>query len=70
MVNLFLTNSSLKGFIESTKLAKQDKEFLLSKLPELDEEERIKLFNLLKEVYFIDRGEKEAIEKIKNYWEK
>jgi len=70
MANPFLANASLEKFIKDTKLSDQDKDFLLSKLPELDEEQRIKLFGLLKNIYFVDLEEKQSIENLKKYWKK
>lgn len=68
MVNPFLTNNALKEFIEGLKIRKEQKEFLISKIPELDEEERINLFNMAKEIYLLDLEEEKAIERIKKFW--
>lgn len=70
MVNLLLTNDSLKRFIKELKINKEDKSFLLSEVPQLDEEERIKLLETLKEIYLLDLEEKKALERIKKYWKK
>lgn len=70
MVNPFLTNTALDKFVKGVKVSQDKKNFLLSKIPQLDEEERIKLFKLLKEIYLLDLEEKKATERIKKYWEK
>lgn len=70
MVNPFLTNDALEKFVEGVKINPEQKSFLLSKIPQLDEEERIELFNLLKDIYFLDLEEQETIAKIKKYWQK
>jgi hypothetical protein len=68
MVNPFLTNDSLRTFVKGLKISQERKEFLLSKIPQLDEEERKNLFDLLLEIYLLDLEEKRAIERIKKYW--
>lgn len=70
MANPFLTDNSLKQFAESLKIGQDQKEFLISKIPQLDEEERMSLFNLFKEIYLLDLEEEEALEKIKRNWRK
>lgn len=69
MVNLLLTDNNLKKFIESLKLADEQKKFLLDELPQLDEKERMELLETLKDVYMLNEEEKAAIEKIKKNWE-
>lgn len=68
MANSFLNTQTLLGFIENTRLDREEKDFLLSKLPQLDEEGRRKLFYFLKEVFCLDREEKVALEKIRQNW--
>jgi len=70
MVNPFLTNNALRKFVEGVKINQERKSFLLSKIPQLDEEERIKLFTLLKEIYLLDLEEEKAIKKVKKFWQK
>jgi hypothetical protein len=69
MVNLLLTDNNLKKFIESLKLADEQKKFLLDELPQMDEKERLELLATLKDVYVLNEEEGEAIEKIKKNWE-
>ena len=68
MANLFLTNVSLQTMIEGTRLAADEKNFLLAKLAQLDGDERKELFDFLKEVYFIDRAEVRAAAKVRQSW--
>jgi len=67
MVNPLLTNESLKAFIEKLNLTQEQKQFLSSQVEELGEEGRKELLNLLIELYFVDREEKEALEKLKKF---
>jgi hypothetical protein len=65
MANRLLADETLKGFIEIIGLNQGQKSSLLEKLPQMDEEERRDLFNLLKDIYLLDLEEKESIERIK-----
>ena len=65
MANKLLTDETLEGFIEIVGIGKDQKSQLLLKLPEMDEEERKNLFNLLKNIYLLDLEEKESIERVK-----
>lgn len=65
MNNPFITNDALTDFIKGVNLEEKDRSFLLSRLDQMDEEERTKLFNTLLEIYFIDQEEKRAIKKIR-----
>lgn len=65
---LFLGNAFLKSFIEKVKISQERKNFLLSKLPQMEKEERLKLFNVLVEIFLLDLKEKKEIERIKKYW--
>jgi len=68
MTNPFLTNDSLKNFVLGLKIGREKKEFLLSKIPQLDAKERKNLFDLLVEIYLLDLEEKKSIERLKKYW--
>lgn len=70
MTNPFLTNNALEEFAKGLKISQDKKDFLLSKIPRLDEEERISLFNVLKEIFLLDLEEEKALERIKKYWQK
>ena len=50
-------------------LSKDKKELLLSKVPELDLEERIGLFKILTEICRLDIEEKEVVKRVKKYWQ-
>lgn len=67
---ILLYNESLKNFIKEVKISPKRKEFLLSKIPQMDLEERVKLFKTLAEIYLLDLEEKEALERIDKYWQK
>lgn len=69
MTNLFLTNENFKKTIQGAKISQKQKDDLISKVPILSEEERMKLLNVLKEVTLLDFEETEAIEKVKKNWE-
>ncbi|MCK4453746.1 hypothetical protein KAU51_00100 [Candidatus Parcubacteria bacterium] len=70
MINPFITNPALRGLIKKLKIDSERKTALLEKLPRLDEEERLKLFETLKKIFLLDLEEKRAIERIKKYWKK
>ncbi len=65
MINPLLSNNTLIKFVQSVNIKEERKDFLISKIPELDEEERISLFKTLTNIYFLDQEEKEAIDEIK-----
>lgn len=69
MTVLFLTNEALKDFIEELKISRERKDFLISKVPQLDLKERINLFDTLKEIHFLDLEEEEAISRVEKYWQ-
>ena len=68
MTNPFITNSALKKLIEKLGINQEKKDILLEKLPQLDEEERLRLFETLKNIFFLNLEEKRAIEEIKKRW--
>ncbi len=69
MANSLLNNKTLKDFIEKINIKKERKDFLTSKLPEMDLEERKKLFKALTSIHLLDLEEKEVIERIKENWQ-
>jgi len=69
MKNLLLTNENLKEFVESLKISKEQKDVLILRIPLLDEKERFEFLDALKEIYFLDMDEQDAVEKVKNSWE-
>lgn len=70
MTNLLLTNNNLKNLIENLKISDEQKAPLISSIPQLDEEERVKLLDVLKDIYLLDLEEAEALQKIQNSWQK
>jgi hypothetical protein len=70
MIYSFFSNQSLKGLIESVKINKKQKDFLLSQVPQLDLEERKALLKTLVRVYLLDLEEEEAKERIRKFWQK
>ncbi len=68
MTNLFLTNENLKKTIQEAKISQDQKDILISKLPGLDEEERLRLLDVLKETFFLDSEKDETIKKIEENW--
>lgn len=65
-----INDGSLKKFIQGIKISQERKDFLLSKLPQMDFDERKALFKTLTEIHLLDLEEKEAIERIEKFWEK
>lgn len=70
MTNTLLTNNNLNNLIKSLKISDEQKASLSSNISQLDEEERIKLLDVLKDIYIMDLEGDEALEKIKNSWQK
>lgn len=70
MTNTLLHNESLIKLTEGLKINQEQKDFLISKIPELDLEERIALFKTLTKVYLLDLEKKEVIERVKKFWQK
>lgn len=69
MANLFLTNNNLEKLVSSLKISQEQKDSLISKVSQLDEEERIRLLETLKEVYFLDLEEQQAVEELRINWQ-
>lgn len=70
MTTPLINNGSLEKFIQGVKMGRERKDFLLSKLPEMDFEERIALFQMLTKVKLLNLEEKKAIVRIKKFWVK
>ena len=69
MAPTFLTNQTLKSFLLKSNFSQKTKEILASKIPEMGTLEREKLFEILLKAYFLEKEEKEAIKKIKRFFE-
>jgi hypothetical protein len=69
MTNLLLSNENLEKTIAAAQINQDQKEALLKSIPTLNEEERLKLLELLKETFFLDMEAAESVKKIKNSWE-
>jgi hypothetical protein len=65
MANQLLNDETLKDFIGIVAIGAEQKDFLINRLPEMDGEERLKMFNVLKEIYLLDIEEKDAVERVK-----
>jgi len=65
MANQLLNDETLTEFIGIVGIDSNQKDYLISRLPEMDGDERLKLFNVLKEIYLLDIEEKDAIERVK-----
>jgi len=63
-------NKTLIDFVNHLKLTKEDKEFFIAKIPDLDLEERRKLLETLVKIYFIDREEERSIARLRKLWPK
>lgn len=70
MANILLLNNNLKNFVAGLDISKDKKDALLLKIPKLDMEKRLKLLDVLSEMYISTLEEKKAIEKIKADWNK
>ena len=67
-IEFLLHNKSLIKFVQSLGISKDRKELLISKIPEMNLEQREELLKTLTEIYRLDVEEKEAIERIRKYW--
>ncbi len=70
MANSILVNDNLKSFVKKLDISQDKKDALLLKIPKLDKEERLKLLDVLSEMYLSTLEEKKVIEKIKADWDK
>jgi len=70
MTNSLINNAGLIKSINEAKIEQADKDFLLSELPEMDEETRISLFKTLSEICLLGMEEKQAKERIRKNWVK
>ncbi|MBU4299078.1 hypothetical protein KJ636_03490 [Patescibacteria group bacterium] len=62
-----INDESLKGFIQSVGIDEKDKNFLLSKLPEMDFDERKALFEALTKIHLLDLEEEKALAAVDKY---
>lgn len=62
-----ITDATLKKFIQKVRIDKKDKDFLISKLPEMDFEERRALFETLMKIHILDLEEEKAIARIEEF---
>lgn len=69
MANQLLLNDNLKSFIEKLDISQEKKDSLLSKIPQLNKQERLELLTVLGDIYLLNSEEKETIEKLKNSWQ-
>lgn len=69
-IPLLLNNESLKKFVIGVKMGQEDKGFILSKLPEMNFEERKALFKTLLEIKLLNLKREKAIERVKKFWQK
>lgn len=68
MENPFLHNDALIKFIKWLGISADNKESLIAKVPQLNDFERQDLFEVLKEVFYLDMEEKEAVARLRKYW--
>jgi len=65
MNDTILNNESLIGLIKSSRLSKEQEDFLIAGLDEMNMPERIELLEMLKNVLVLNHEEAQAIEIIK-----
>lgn len=68
-VNPLLTNPAFEGMINDSKLKDESKKLLLSKLPDLDEEQRLELLDFLATMSFLDEEKEEVKARVKKFEE-
>lgn len=66
MVNVLLYNQNLIELVEILNIKQEQKDSLVSKIPQLDEEERWKLLEILTKILLLDLEEKKVIKKNSN----
>ena len=69
MVNSLILNDSFKEFIEKLDIDQEQKNVLLEKIPKLNKAERVKLLDVLAQVYLLTAEKKETLEKLKVSWQ-
>ena len=67
--NPILTNAAFGGMIEESKLKPESKELLISKLPDLDEEQRLELLDFLMTMSFLEDEREEVKARVKRFEE-
>lgn len=61
-------NKSFEGFIKILKLGKKEKEELISKLPKLDDQEKVNLLEYLMKIWLIDKAEEKSLQRLRKHW--
>lgn len=68
MSNYLINNAGLTKSIKGANIEQADKDFLLERLAEMDTETRRSLLKTLSEIYLLDIEERQAKERIREYW--
>ena len=68
-INPLLTNSALEDSIKESTLKSETKELLISKLPDLEEEDRLELVDFLKTIFFLDEEKEEMKARVRKFEE-
>ena len=70
MANPFLTNQSILHFLQSLRIKDEYKKAIARKIPFLGEKERKDFLRTLVDIYLSQLEEKEALGKIKDFFQK
>lgn len=65
MIHPFLTNQSLERFIRETPMDEEQKQALLERLPYLDEQDRQRLFEVLKDITLLEIEKDDILKSLK-----
>lgn len=65
-----ISDEAIKILMDSVKMKQEDKDYFLDSLPELDDEDKERLYDMLSRVSAREIMKEEALADIRKYWDK
>lgn len=65
-----ISDEAIKILMDSVKMKQEDKDYFLESLPELDDEDKERLYDMLRRVSTREVMKEEALADIRKYWDK
>ena len=65
-----ISDEAIKILMDSVKMKQEDKDYFLESLPELDDEDKERLYDMLRRVSAREVMKEEALADIRKYWDK
>jgi hypothetical protein len=69
MINFSSSIANVKKLIKGSDINKEQEDFLLDELPDMDKKDRVELVGTLKKIYLLNEEEKQALKKLKTNWQ-